>query len=134
MLVYRLGGTSHDVSIVSITNGMYRILAYQGDQTLGGRNFDELIVNHLASEFNRLVKYIQVMSGSVDGRVFVWCQLVGCGLIVGVRGLMAGCWLVNGTVSMGTGCQFVDSTVTVVYIGGLMIRLRCHWDDGMLSC
>jgi hypothetical protein len=53
--VYRLGGTSHDVSVVSVINGMYRIIAYERDGTLGGRNFDELIVHHLALEFKRLV-------------------------------------------------------------------------------
>jgi len=53
VLVYRVGGTSQDVSIVTVTNGMYRIIAHHHDNTLGGQNFDEVILQYLANEFKR---------------------------------------------------------------------------------
>ncbi|KAJ7383631.1 Heat shock 70 kDa protein 14 [Desmophyllum pertusum] len=53
VLVYRLGGTTLDVTIVAVNGGMYRIVATENDTTLGGVKFDELLAQHLAAEFQR---------------------------------------------------------------------------------
>ena len=53
VLVYRLGGTSLDVSVVSVSNGMYQILATQHVDTIGGRHFTDLLVKHFMSEFDK---------------------------------------------------------------------------------
>jgi molecular chaperone DnaK len=51
ILVYDLGGGTFDVTILEISGGHFRALATDGDVQLGGRDFDERIVNHLAEQF-----------------------------------------------------------------------------------
>ena len=53
VLVYRLGGTSLDVSVVNVSNGLYQILAAEHINTIGGRHFTQHLVNHFITEFNR---------------------------------------------------------------------------------
>ncbi|EDO50037.1 predicted protein, partial [Nematostella vectensis] len=53
VLVYRLGGASHDVTLLSVINGMYKVLATEYDGALGGRNFDEVLLDLLANDFKR---------------------------------------------------------------------------------
>ncbi|KXJ18030.1 heat shock 70 kDa protein 14 [Exaiptasia diaphana] len=53
VLVYRIGGTSQEATVVSVTNGMYRIIAHHLDSSLGGNEFDGIILQHLANEFKR---------------------------------------------------------------------------------
>lgn len=53
MLVYRLGGTSCDVTVIAVNGGMYRVVAVENDSSLGGIKFDELLAQHLASEFKK---------------------------------------------------------------------------------
>ena len=55
MLVYRLGGTSLDVTLLAVSGGMYRVVATENDLTLGGIKFDGLLAQHLASEFKRYI-------------------------------------------------------------------------------
>jgi molecular chaperone DnaK (HSP70) len=49
VLVYDLGGTSLDVSIISIDDGVFEILAIARDTTLGGEALDQRVVDHLLS-------------------------------------------------------------------------------------
>lgn len=44
VLVYDLGGGTFDVTIMSIRNGNYDVLATDGDHKLGGLNFDQQII------------------------------------------------------------------------------------------
>ena len=44
--VYDLGGGTFDVSILQIQNGIFEVLATNGDTFLGGDDFDRLIVDH----------------------------------------------------------------------------------------
>lgn len=53
MLVYRLGGTSLDVTVIAVSGGMYRVIATENDASLGGIKFDELLAQHLAAEFQK---------------------------------------------------------------------------------
>ncbi|CAH3104805.1 unnamed protein product [Pocillopora meandrina] len=53
VLVYRLGGTTLDVTVLVVNGGMYRVIATESDTALGGRKFDELLAHHLAAEFQR---------------------------------------------------------------------------------
>jgi len=47
ILVYDLGGGTFDVSIIEIGGDVIEVLATNGDNHLGGDDFDERIVNHL---------------------------------------------------------------------------------------
>ncbi|MFO0847496.1 MAG: Hsp70 family protein [Gemmataceae bacterium] len=50
-LVYDLGGGTFDVSVVQAEGGVFEVLASHGDTQLGGDDFDDLLRNHLAAEF-----------------------------------------------------------------------------------
>lgn len=49
--VYDLGGGTFDVSILEIGDGVFEVKATNGDTFLGGEDFDAVLVNHLADEF-----------------------------------------------------------------------------------
>ena len=51
VLVYDLGGGTFDVSILELGGGVYEVVATSGDNQLGGDDWDEAIINHLADEF-----------------------------------------------------------------------------------
>ena len=50
-LVYDLGGGTFDVSVVQAESGIFEVLSSHGDTKLGGDDFDELLLNHLADDF-----------------------------------------------------------------------------------
>ena len=49
--VYDLGGGTFDISILEIGDGVFEVLATNGDTHLGGDNFDEKIIDWLIDEF-----------------------------------------------------------------------------------
>ena len=51
ILVYDLGGGTFDVSILELGDGVFEVLATNGDTHLGGDDFDDVILNYLADEF-----------------------------------------------------------------------------------
>ncbi|MEF8839556.1 MAG: molecular chaperone DnaK, partial [Haloarculaceae archaeon] len=51
VLVYDLGGGTFDVSILELGGGVYEVVATNGDNTLGGDDWDEAIIDHLADSF-----------------------------------------------------------------------------------
>ena len=53
VMVYDLGGGTFDVSIIEIGGDVIEVLATSGDNHLGGDDFDERLVNHIAEAFKR---------------------------------------------------------------------------------
>ena len=53
ILVYDLGGGTFDVSILELGEGVFEVKATNGNNHLGGDDFDEIIVNYLVSEFKK---------------------------------------------------------------------------------
>jgi len=51
--VYDLGGGTFDVSILEISGGVFEVKATNGDTHLGGEDFDNVLLNHLVSEFKK---------------------------------------------------------------------------------
>ncbi|MDD4275707.1 MAG: molecular chaperone DnaK [Clostridia bacterium] len=51
ILVYDLGGGTFDVSVLEIGDGVFEVLATNGDTLLGGDDFDLRIMNLLADDF-----------------------------------------------------------------------------------
>merc|ERR1712224_891033 len=51
--VYDLGGGTFDVSILEVGDGVFEVLATNGDTFLGGEDFDLEIINYLADEFKK---------------------------------------------------------------------------------
>ncbi|MGG6230417.1 molecular chaperone DnaK [Tenacibaculum sp. SDUM215027] len=52
IVVFDFGGGTHDVSILELGDGVFEVLATDGDTHLGGDDVDEKIINWLADEFN----------------------------------------------------------------------------------
>lgn len=53
IMVYDLGGGTFDVSILDIGDGVFEVLATNGNNHLGGDDFDDRIIKYLAGEFKR---------------------------------------------------------------------------------
>jgi molecular chaperone DnaK len=51
--VYDLGGGTFDISILEIGDGVFEVLATNGDTHLGGDDFDDVLINHVADEFKK---------------------------------------------------------------------------------
>ncbi len=51
VLVYDLGGGTFDVSVLDLGGGVYEVVATNGDNDLGGDDWDEALIDHLAEEF-----------------------------------------------------------------------------------
>ena len=51
--VYDLGGGTFDVSILELGDGVFEVKSTNGDTSLGGEDFDNVIVEHLLSEFKK---------------------------------------------------------------------------------
>ena len=49
--VYDLGGGTFDISILDLGDGVFEVLSTNGDTHLGGDDFDNVIINWLAGEF-----------------------------------------------------------------------------------
>lgn len=53
ILVYDLGGGTFDVSILEIGDGVFEVLATNGNTRLGGDDFDKRIINWMVDEFKK---------------------------------------------------------------------------------
>src|SRR5436305_1351488 len=53
VLVYDLGGGTFDVTLVRLAKRHFRTLAIEGDVRLGGKDWDDRIVNHVAEQFRQ---------------------------------------------------------------------------------
>ncbi len=53
ILVYDLGGGTFDVSILEIGDGVFEVLATNGDTRLGGDDFDERVIDFIADTFRK---------------------------------------------------------------------------------
>ncbi len=51
--VYDLGGGTFDVSVLEIGDGVFEVKSTNGDTFLGGEDFDNRVIDYLASEFQR---------------------------------------------------------------------------------
>ena len=53
VLVFDLGGGTFDVSILSLADGTFEVLATAGDNVLGGDDFDKVVMDWLVAEFKK---------------------------------------------------------------------------------
>ncbi|KAI6784340.1 heat shock 70kDa protein 5 [Emericellopsis cladophorae] len=53
IIVYDLGGGTFDVSLLSIDQGIFEVLATSGDTHLGGEDFDQRVINFFAKSYNK---------------------------------------------------------------------------------
>ncbi len=53
LLVYDLGGGTFDVTVLEVKNGDINVLATGGDHSLGGKDWDDCIINYITNQFVR---------------------------------------------------------------------------------
>jgi len=53
IIVYDLGGGTFDVSLLTLDEGVFEVVATNGDTHLGGQDFDERVMNHFIKQFKR---------------------------------------------------------------------------------
>lgn len=63
ILIVDCGGGTHDISLLTIEDGVFEVIATAGDCHLGGEDFDNRMVDHFMNEFKRKTK--ADMSGNV---------------------------------------------------------------------
>jgi heat shock 70kDa protein 1/2/6/8 len=56
ILIYDCGGGTFDVTLLTIDDGIFEVMATAGDTHLGGEDFDNRLVHHFLSEFKRKYK------------------------------------------------------------------------------
>ncbi len=53
IVVFDLGGGTFDVSVLEVADGVFRVISTNGDTHLGGDDFDQVLINWVASEFQK---------------------------------------------------------------------------------
>ena len=53
IVVYDLGGGTFDVSILEVGDGVFEVKSTNGDTFLGGEDFDQRIIDHIADAFQK---------------------------------------------------------------------------------
>jgi molecular chaperone DnaK len=51
--VFDLGGGTFDVSILEVADGVFRVISTNGDTHLGGDDFDQVLIHHVADQFKK---------------------------------------------------------------------------------
>ncbi len=51
--VFDFGGGTFDISILEVADGVFRVISTNGDGHLGGDDIDEVLIHHVADEFQR---------------------------------------------------------------------------------
>lgn len=62
VLIFDLGGGTFDVSLLTIDEGVFEVMATAGDTHLGGEDFDNALVDHCTKDFKR--KHKKDMTGN----------------------------------------------------------------------
>lgn len=53
IMVFDLGGGTFDVSILELGDGVFEVLSTRGNNTLGGDDFDDILIKHINAEFKK---------------------------------------------------------------------------------
>lgn len=53
VVVYDLGGGTFDVSALTLSQGVFEVLSTNGDTSLGGEDFDNVLLDHLVQTFKK---------------------------------------------------------------------------------
>jgi molecular chaperone DnaK len=70
-LIYDLGGGTFDVSVVTIEGDVTEVLSSHGNNRLGGDDFDDLLAEHLAREFQKQ-HGVDVRNGYPAAKARLW--------------------------------------------------------------
>ncbi|MBZ5723482.1 MAG: Hsp70 family protein [Acidobacteriia bacterium] len=71
VLIYDLGGGTFDVSVVTVEGDITEVLASHGNNRLGGDDFDDLLAERLAAEFEKQ-RGVDVREGHPAAKARLW--------------------------------------------------------------
>ena len=57
VLIFDMGGGTHDVSLLTLDNGIFEVKATEGCSHLGGEDFDNRMTSYIAQEFKKKSKF-----------------------------------------------------------------------------
>jgi len=60
IIVYDLGGGTFDVSLLTLDEGVFEVLATNGDTHLGGQDFDQTVITYLMKTFKKKHKEVNL--------------------------------------------------------------------------
>jgi len=75
VLIFDLGGGTFDVSLLTISDGLFQVLATSGDTHLGGEDFDQLLMDHCVKDFKRKFRADVTQSARAMRRLRTQCEL-----------------------------------------------------------
>ena len=80
VLVFDHGGGTFDVSLLTINNGIFTVLATAGDTHLGGEDFDSILVNDCIEDFEAKtgINLHSPKNHKAIRRIRTQCELVKC--------------------------------------------------------
>ncbi len=53
IVVFDLGGGTFDVSVLEVADGVFQVISTNGDTHLGGDDFDNVLINYIADDFEK---------------------------------------------------------------------------------
>ena len=74
VLIFDCGGGTHDVTLLSIEDGIFEVKATAGDSHLGGEDFDNKLVEHFCQEFKRKHKKDLISNARSIRRLRTSCE------------------------------------------------------------
>jgi len=74
VLIFDLGGGTFDVSLLAIDDGFFEVKATGGNTHLGGEDFDNRMVDHMAQEFKRKFKKDLTVNARAVRRLRTACE------------------------------------------------------------
>jgi molecular chaperone DnaK len=80
LLVYDLGGGTFDVSLVVVEHGVVEVKASQGDTHLGGDDFDQRLMEHVAKIFQKMSGADPLAELSARNRLWAAVESAKCKL------------------------------------------------------
>merc|ERR1711937_788037 len=88
VLIFDLGGGTFDVSLLTIDDGVFEVMATAGDTHLGGEDFDNKVVEHCVQDFKRKNRLDLKSSSRAMRRLRTQCEQAKRTLSAAVRATM----------------------------------------------
>jgi len=85
VLIFDLGGGTFDVSLLTIDDGVFEVMATAGDTHLGGEDFDNKLVEHCVQDFKRKKRLDLKSSARAMRRLRTQCEQAKRTLSAAVR-------------------------------------------------
>ncbi|KAF1332220.1 Hsp70-like protein, partial [Globisporangium splendens] len=74
VLVFDIGGATHDVTLINADKGLFEIVATAGNDKLGGEDFTKALVEHCAKAFQRKTKLNVKDNKKASSRLRIACE------------------------------------------------------------